>query len=75
MSKFAIKANKAAKQLSTATTEYTNASLIYFQQGLSDSDVAERTATTIKLANAVGKNAEEVSEWMTAIWNNFDDGS
>jgi TP901 family phage tail tape measure protein len=27
------------------------------------------------LANVTGKTASEVSEWMTAIWNNFDDGS
>jgi hypothetical protein len=31
MAKFAKEANKAAKALSTTTTEYTNASLIYFQ--------------------------------------------
>jgi hypothetical protein len=36
MAKFAEKANAAAKALSTTTTEYTNASLIYYQQGLSD---------------------------------------
>ena len=33
MAAFAEKANKAAKALSTTTTEYTNASLIYYQQG------------------------------------------
>ena len=75
VSKFAEQANKTAKNLSTTTNEYAKASLIYYQQGLSDQEVAQRTATTIKLANAVGKSAEEVSEWMTAIWNNFDDGS
>jgi hypothetical protein len=31
MAKFAVEANKAAKALSTTTTEYTNASLIYYQ--------------------------------------------
>jgi hypothetical protein len=31
MSKFAAEANKAAKALSATTTEYTNASLIYYQ--------------------------------------------
>jgi hypothetical protein len=30
MSAFAEKANKAAKNLSATTTDYTNASLIYF---------------------------------------------
>jgi hypothetical protein len=37
MDRFAVKANHAAKALSTTTAEYAKASLIYFQQGLSDS--------------------------------------
>jgi len=31
MAKFAEKANAAARALSTTTTDYTNASLIYYQ--------------------------------------------
>ena len=75
VSRFAVEANKAAKALSATTDEYAKASLIYFQQGLNDSAVAERTETTLKLAKVVGEEASTVSEWMTAIWNNFDDGS
>lgn len=75
MAKFAENANKAAKQLSTTTTQYTNASLIYYQQGLSDKEVAARTEATIKMANASGQSAEKVSNQMTAIWNNFAQGS
>lgn len=75
VSKFAVEANKAAKALSATTSEYAKASLIYFQQGLDGSAVAERTATTLKLAKVVGESAQTTSEWMTAIWNNFDDGS
>ena len=75
MARFAQEANKMAKQLSTTTTAYTDASLIYYQQGLDKAAVKERTDTTIKLANVVGENAETVSEWMTAIWNNFDNGT
>lgn len=75
VTKFAQEANKAAKALSATTDEYAKASLIYFQQGLNDSAVAERTETTLKLAKVVGESAETTSEWMTAIWNNFDDGS
>ena len=75
MAQFAEQANKAAKALSTTTTAYTNASLIYYQQGLNDKQVAERTATTIKMANVSGQSAEKVSNQMTAIWNNFDDGT
>ena len=75
MEKFAEKANKAAKALSATTTEYTNASLIYFQQGLNDAQVAERTEVTIKMANAAGVSAEKASDQLTAVWNNFYDGS
>lgn len=75
MSDFAVQAQKAAKNLSSSTLDYTKASLIYFQQGLNDSEVKERADTTVKLANVVGENADTVSEWMTSIWNNFDDGS
>ena len=75
MARFADKANKAAKALSTTTTEYTNASLIYYQQGLSESEVEARTNITIKMANAAGVSAQTVSDQLTAVWNNFYDGS
>ena len=75
MAQFAEQANKAAKALSTTTTDYTNASLIYFQQGLSDAEVEERTNVTVKMANAAGQSAQIVSDQMTAVWNNFYDGS
>ena len=75
MAEFAEKANKAAQALSTTTTNYTNASLIYYQQGLSDKEVADRTEVTIKMANAAGESASKVSDQLTAIWNNFYDGS
>ena len=75
MDRFALKANKAAKELSASTLDYTNASLIYYQQGLNDQQVKERTDVTIKMANATGTTAEKVSQQMTAVWNNFDDGS
>ena len=75
MDRFAEKANKAAKALNASTTAYTDAALIYYQQGLSDKQVEERTNVTVKLANVVGENAQTVSEWMTSIWNNFDNGS
>ena len=75
MSQFAQAANKAAKELSASTLAYTDAALIYYQQGLDDSAVKERTNTTIKMMNVTGQNAEEVSSYMTAIWNNFDNGS
>ena len=75
MARFAENANKAAAKLNTTTTEYTDASRIYFQQGLDDAEVERRTAVTIKLANAAGISAEQASSQLTAIWNNFSDGS
>ena len=75
MAKFAKEANKAAKQLSTTTTQYTKASLIYYQQGLSSQEVKERTDITIKMANVARSSAEDVSDQLTAVWNNFYDGT
>lgn len=75
MANFAEKANKAAQALSTTTKDYAQASLIYYQQGLNDKEVEARTAVTIKMANAAGESASKVSDQLTAVWNNFYDGS
>lgn len=74
MARFAEQANRSAKALSASTTEYTKASLIYYQQGLDDQAVKERTDVTIKMANVSGQTAEMVSDQMTAVWNNFAKG-
>jgi len=39
MARFAETANNAAKNLGKSTTDYTNAALIYAQQGLSDEEI------------------------------------
>lgn len=75
MASFAKEANEAAKALSTTTTNYTDASLIYYQQGLSDEEVKKRTDITVKMGNVARESAEEVSQYMTAIWENYADGS
>lgn len=75
MANFAERANKAAQALSTTTKDYAQASLIYYQQGLNDKEVEARTAVTIKMANAAGESASKVSDQLTAVWNNFYDGS
>lgn len=75
MAKFAKEANAAAKSLSATTTAYTDASLIFYQQGLTGEAVKERTDAVIKLSNITGESVEDVSSYMTAIWNNFADGS
>ena len=75
MERFAKQANKAAQAMGASTLDYTKAALIYYQQGLDDTEVAQRTDVTLKMANVLGASAKEVSDYMTAIWNNFDDGS
>ena len=75
MANFAKYANVAAKNLSSTTTRYTDAALIYYQQGLSEKAVKDRADITIKMANVAGVSAEKASQQLTAIWNNFDNGS
>ena len=67
MARFANQANKAAQALSTSTLAYTDASLIFYQQGLTGDDVTERVDTVLKLSNVTGDSAEQVSDYMTAI--------
>lgn len=71
MAEFAVEANNAAKSLSASTLDYTNASLIYAQQGLSDAEVKARAEVTVKAANVTGQTGEEVSEQLTAVWNGY----
>lgn len=71
MERFAQSANKAAKELGQSTTDYTKASLIYYQQGLEETDVTARTDVTLKAANVTGQSTQEVSEQLTAVWNGY----
>ena len=71
MVSFAKEANKAAQALNTTTTEYTNAALIYYQQGLSEEEVKTRTDITVKAANVTGQAAEDTSNQLTAVWNGY----
>lgn len=75
MAQFAKQANKAAKELNTTTNKYAQGSLIYFQQGLNDKEVKERTDVTTKFANVSRESLTTSSEYLTAIWNNFAKGS
>ena len=75
MAQFADKANAAAKALSTTTVKYSDAALIYYQQGLDEQQIEERTAATIKMANVTGQSVETISDQLTSIWNNYYDGS
>lgn len=71
MAEFAQEANRAAQALHTTTVNYTDASLIYYQQGLDAEEVKERTDITINAANAAGTSAEKMSEYLTAVWNSY----
>ena len=76
MAKFAVSANQAAKELSTTTKEFANASLIYYQQGDSAEMAAKKAATTVKAANvAFTASAKEMSEMLTAVWNSYQVGA
>lgn len=71
METFAEQANKVAQGLGASTRDYTEASLIYYQQGLSDEETAARAEVTLKAANVTGQTGQEVSEQLTAVWNGY----
>ena len=71
MERFAVSANKAARELGRSTLDYAKASTIFFQQGLDDVDVEARTQATLKAANVTGQSGEAVSEQLTAVWNGY----
>ncbi len=71
MARFAEQASNAAKSLGRTTTDYTDAALIFAQQGLSDQEIAKRSEITLKAANVTGQSTEDVSEQLTAVWNGY----
>ena len=72
MAQFAIQANKAAKELSSTTKAYADASLIYFQQGDTEEMAAKKAAITLKAAHSsFNSTASEMSEYLTAVWNSY----
>ena len=71
MRSFAQEANKTAIALGSSTKAYTDASLIYYQQGLGDAEAKERARITTMVANVTGQSAASTSEQLTAIWNGY----
>ena len=67
MDAFAQKANDAAIALGKQTTDYTDAALIYYQQGLAEEEVQERARITLMAANVTGQTGQEVSEQLTSV--------
>lgn len=60
-----------AADLRVAASEYAKASVIFYQQGLNDSEVEKRTTITIQAAQAAGQSVETMASQLTAIWNSY----
>ena len=75
MEKFAKTAQKSASALGNGTTDYTNAALTFYQQGLDDEEVEARANLTLKVANASGLDADDAAEYVTAVLNGYKVGS
>ena len=71
MERFAKIANDSAKSLGASTLDYTEAALIYYQQGDSDAVARAKADVTLKTANVTGQSGQEVSEQLTAVWNGY----
>lgn len=71
MDRFAIQANKVSKDLGRSTKDFTQAALIYYQQGLSSQESQARAEVTMKAANVTGQSGQDVSEQLTAVWNGY----
>ena len=75
MEKFTKTAQKSASALGSGTTDYTNAALTFYQQGLDDEEVEARANLTLKVANASGLDADDAAEYVTAVLNGYKVGS
>ena len=76
MERFAKQANKMAKELGTSTTDITKGTLIYRQQGDAAEQAAKKAQITAKAAAVTTEStAEEMSEYLTGIWNSYQVGS
>ena len=71
MANFAKQATDAAKTLGVATTDYTDAALIYYQQGYGTEEASERARITSQVSNVTGQSTEAVSEQLTSLWNGY----
>jgi hypothetical protein len=71
MQAFAKYASQAAGELGKTTTDFTNASLIFAQQGYSQQRSNELATLTLKTANVTGQDTAEVSEQLTSLINGF----
>ena len=73
--KLSKRANQMAKELKASTTEILKAQLIYYQQGDSDAIAAKKGAITTKAAKTANVELQQMSEYLTAVWNSYQVGS
>ena len=72
MDQLAKSANKMARDLKTSTLDVVKGQLIYQQQGDSMALAAKKAEITIKAtATATEASAEEMSNYLTAVWNSY----
>lgn len=71
MREFSLYANEAAKALGQTTVAYTDASLIFAQQGFNLEDSNELAEYVLKVANTTGQATNEVSEQITSWMNGY----
>lgn len=76
MEKYALNMNKVAKSIGTNTNEMVEATVIFRQQGDDLETSAKKAEITAKAAAiTLGTSAEEMSEYLTGIWNSYRVGS
>lgn len=71
MRDFSLAANEAAKSLGQTTVAYTDASLIFAQQGYNLEDSEKLADLTLKVANTTQQSTAEVSEQLTSWINGY----
>ena len=71
MKDFSMYANKAAQSLGAATKAYSDAALIFYQQGLGDVESKEMARLTVTTSNVTGQDTAAVSEQLTSIRNGY----
>lgn len=75
MKEFAASANEAAKAIGLTTLDFTEAALIYIQQGKREDVVNQLSDITLRAAQVVGTSTKDMSEYLTAVWNGFQIGA
>lgn len=75
MKKVEQTASRMAKELKSSTLEIAKAQLIYYQQGDAAALASKKAEITTKAAAiAFNSSAQQMSEYLTAIWNSYQVG-